>query len=101
MLASTAPHLSRRASLAELIRRPQISYADSAPFDPARPKLPKAVTEQAEIRLKYDGYIKRQLKQVERVHRMESARCRRISTSTARSPVCASRHAKSLRRYAP
>ena len=45
--------------------------ASTAPFDPARPKLPKAVTEQAEIRLKYDGYIKRQLKQVEEFTRME------------------------------
>ena len=73
MLAShgTAP-VATGFSLAELIRRPQISYADTAPFDPARPKLPKAVTEQAEIRLKYDGYIKRQLKQVEEFTRMES-----------------------------
>ena len=72
MLAShgTAP-VATGFSLAELIRRPQISYADTAPFDPARPKLPKAVTEQAEIRLKYDGYIKRQLKQVEDFRRME------------------------------
>ena len=72
MLAShgTAP-VTTGFSLAELIRRPQISYADTAPFDPARPILPKAVTEQAEIRLKYDGYIKRQLKQVEEFTRME------------------------------
>ena len=72
MLAShgTAP-VTTGFSLAELIRRPQISYADTAPFDPARPILPKAVAEQAEIRLKYDGYIKRQLKQVEEFTRME------------------------------
>ena len=72
MLAShgTAP-VTTGFSLAELIRRPQISYADTAPFDPARPELPKAVTEQAEIRLKYDGYIKRQLRQVEEFTRME------------------------------
>ena len=72
MLAShgTAP-VATGFSLAELIRRPQISYADTAPFDPARPELPKAVTGQAEIRLKYDGYIKRQLKQVEEFTRME------------------------------
>ena len=52
MLAShgTAP-VTTGFSLAELIRRPQISYADTAPFDPTRPELPKAVTEQAEIRL--------------------------------------------------
>ena len=72
MLAShgTAP-VTTGFSLAELIRRPQISYADTAPFDPARPELSKAVTEQAEIRLKYDGYIKRQLRQVEEFTRME------------------------------
>ena len=58
-------------SLAELIRRPQITYADTAPFDPARPALPRAVWQQAEIRLKYDGYIKRQLRQIEEFSRME------------------------------
>ena len=59
-------------SLAELLRRPQICYADLAEFDPARPALPRAVTEQVEIRLKYDGYIKRQLRQVEDFARMEA-----------------------------
>ena len=58
-------------SLAELIRRPQISYGDTAAFDPARPELPKAVREQVEIRLKYDGYIRRQLRQIEEFTRME------------------------------
>ena len=60
------------SSLADLIRRPQISYRDLAEFDPDRPALPRAVTEQAEISLKYEGYIKRQLKQVEEFTRMES-----------------------------
>ena len=58
-------------SLAGLIRRPQVSYADTAPFDHARPALSRAVCEQVELRLKYDGYIKRQLKQVEEFTRME------------------------------
>ena len=58
-------------SLADLLRRPQISYADLAPFDPERPELPRAVTEQAEIRLKYAGYIDRQLRQVEEFQRLE------------------------------
>ena len=72
MLASkgTAP-VTTGFSLAELIRRPQITYADTAPFDPARPPLPKAVWQQAEIRLKYDGYIKRQLRQIEEFSRLE------------------------------
>ncbi len=66
----TAPVVSG-VSLAELIRRPQVSYADTAPFDPARRALDRAVTAQAEIRLKYDGYIKRQLREVEEFTRME------------------------------
>ena len=67
----TAP-LSSGASLAELIRRPQIGYADLAAFDPARPALPRAVVNAVEIDLKYEGYIKRQLRQVEEFARMES-----------------------------
>ena len=67
----TAPTVSG-VSLADLIRRPQVDYASLAPFDSARPELPAAVTEQAEISLKYEGYIKRQLKQVEEFARMES-----------------------------
>ena len=58
-------------SLAELIRRPQIGYQDTAPFDPERPELPRAVRQQAEIRLKYDGYIRRQLRQIEEFSRLE------------------------------
>ena len=67
----TAP-LSSGASLAELIRRPQITYADLAPFDPERPALPRAVVNAVEIALKYEGYIKRQLRQVEEFARLES-----------------------------
>ena len=58
-------------SLAELLRRPGIEYADLASVDRDRPELPKAVCAQTELRLKYDGYIKRQLKQVEEFSRME------------------------------
>ena len=66
----TAPVVSG-VSLADLIRRPQLSYADLAPFDPERPALPRAVAGSAEINLKYEGYIRRQLKQVEEFSRME------------------------------
>ena len=66
----TAP-TTTGASLADLLRRPQLSYADLAPFDPDRPALDRAVTQQAEIRLKYAGYIKRQLKQVAEFERLE------------------------------
>ena len=61
-------------SLADLIRRPQISYDDIAPYDINRPQLPRAVIAQVEIELKYAGYIKRQLKQVEEFSRMENRR---------------------------
>ena len=58
-------------SLAQLLRRPQVHYADLAPFDPERPELRPEVAEQAEISIKYEGYIKRQLKQVEEFSKME------------------------------
>ena len=67
----TAP-VNDGASLADLIRRPQVSYEDLAPFDPERPPLSRAVRQQAEIRLKYEGYIQRQLRQVEEFTRMEA-----------------------------
>ncbi len=58
--------------LLDLLRRPQISYADLWPFDPTAPELPKAVTEQVEITVKYEGYIRRQLKEVEDFERLEN-----------------------------
>jgi len=61
-------------SVADLIRRPQITYADTAPFDPQRQELPRAVKQQVEISLKYEGYIKRQLKQVEEFTKLEEKR---------------------------
>ena len=64
--------VSTGVSLADLIRRPQVGYADLAPFDPERPALDRAVCYEAELNLKYEGYIKRQLKQVEEFTRMES-----------------------------
>ncbi len=59
-------------SLADLLRRPQLNYADLAPFDTARPELDRAILAQVEIRLKYDGYIRRQLKQIDEFSRMEN-----------------------------
>ena len=61
-------------SLADLLRRPQVGYEDLAPLDTRRPPLPLAVWEQVAIRLKYEGYIRRQLRQVEEFRRMEDAR---------------------------
>ncbi|MCD7861058.1 MAG: tRNA uridine-5-carboxymethylaminomethyl(34) synthesis enzyme MnmG, partial [Oscillospiraceae bacterium] len=66
----TAP-AANGATLSELLRRPQVGYAQLAPFDPERPPLPKAVQAQAEIRIKYAGYIRRQLRQVEEFSRLE------------------------------
>ena len=59
------------ARLADLLRRPRLSYADLAPFDPERPSLPPAVASEAEITIKYAGYINRQLRQMEEVRRLE------------------------------
>ena len=52
------------ARLADLLRRPQVTYEDLAPFDKERPELPQAVTNQVQIQLKYAGYLARQEKQV-------------------------------------
>ena len=52
------------ARLADLLRRPQVTYADLAPFDPTRPDLPADVTAEVEIQVKYAGYLARQEKQV-------------------------------------
>ncbi len=57
--------------LADLLRRPELSYEGLAPFDPERPALPPLVREQVEIRVKYDGYIRRQLEDVAQFRRLE------------------------------
>ena len=62
------------ARLADLVRRPELGYDDTAPFDPERPPLPPAVREQVEIQLKYAGYIARQERQVEEFRKAESRR---------------------------
>ena len=65
------PPVRDGARLADLLRRPRLTYADLAPFDPGRPALPPAVAGEAEITIKYAGYIDRQLRQVEEVKRLE------------------------------
>ena len=67
----TAP-VANSARLADLLRRPQVSYADIAPFDPERPELSPAVTDEVEIQIKYAGYLTRQEKQVEEFKKEES-----------------------------
>ena len=59
------------AKLAELLRRPQVGYADLAPIDPTRPVLSTKITEQVEILIKYEGYIKRQMADIHEQQRME------------------------------
>ncbi len=61
------------ARLADLLRRPNVSYEDLAPFDEDRPALPLSVTEEVQIQMKYAGYLARQEKQVE-VFRKEETR---------------------------
>ena len=63
--------LKTAASLAELICRPELSYEALAEIDPERRPLSDDVIEQININIKYDGYIKRQLKQVEQFKKME------------------------------
>ena len=58
--------------LADLLRRPEICYEDIAPFDPNRPALSKAVTDEVEIQIKYAGYLLRQEKQVEEFKKEEA-----------------------------
>ncbi len=69
--AGTAP-VHGSARLSDLVRRPQIGYDDLAPFDPERSELPAAVREAVEIGMKYEGYLRRQEKQVEEFQKEES-----------------------------
>ncbi len=64
--------VANSARLADLLRRPQVSYADIAPFDPERPELSPAVTDEVEIQIKYAGYLTRQEKQVEEFRKEEA-----------------------------
>ncbi len=66
--------LNGGSSLAELIRRPELNYEVLAELDPERPELSAGVKEQVNINIKYDGYIRRQMKQVEQFKKMEKKR---------------------------
>ena len=66
--------VANSARLADLLRRPQVTYADIAPFDPDRPALPASVTDEVEIQIKYAGYLARQEKQVQEFKKEESRR---------------------------
>ena len=66
--------ISTGVKLSELLKRPQITYGDLTPVDPGRPEVPAAVLENVEIQLKYEGYIKRQLADIEEARRLERKR---------------------------
>ena len=66
--------LTSGTTLAELIRRPELSYEKIAPIDKHREELPYDVKEQVDINIKYDGYIKRQMRQVEQFKKLENKR---------------------------
>ena len=63
--------ITQPVRLAELLRRPQVSYAALAPFDPDRPAIHPHAAEQAEIEIKYEGYLKKQEAQVREMRRLE------------------------------
>ena len=67
----TAP-IETGVRLSELLKRPQLTYADLKPFDTTAPDYDDEIFEQVEIMLKYEGYIKRQNAQIQEIHRLES-----------------------------
>ena len=69
--AGTTP-VENSARLSDLLRRPQLHYSDLTDFDRTRPPLPREITDEVEIRLKYEGYIARQERQVEEFRKAES-----------------------------
>jgi tRNA uridine 5-carboxymethylaminomethyl modification enzyme len=66
--------LQSGSTLADLLKRPELSYDKLAPIDEKREVLAPDITEQVNIELKYDGYIKRQLRQVEQFEKLEKKR---------------------------
>lgn len=74
LLSHESSELNTAATLAELIRRPELDYESLAPIDKKRPDLTNDVIEQININIKYDGYISRQLRQVEQFKKLENKR---------------------------
>jgi tRNA uridine 5-carboxymethylaminomethyl modification enzyme len=64
--------VNKSVSLMELMKRPEITYDSLAPADPERPKLMMRIAAQVEVRIKYEGYIERQKRQVEQFAKRES-----------------------------
>lgn len=74
IVAKESTPLRSGIALCELLKRPELSYEDFKEVDPTRPDLPEEVIEQVMIELKYEGYISRQLKQVEQFKKLEKKR---------------------------
>ncbi len=72
LVARSTAELKTGCKMVELLRRPQISYDDLAPFDKKRPDLPHEIFEQVEISIKYEGYIKKQEAQIREMRRLEA-----------------------------
>lgn len=70
--AHESTELKSGVTLAELVKRPELNYDMLAEIDTKRPELPDAVTEQVNIQLKYEGYIKRQMQQVKQFKKLEN-----------------------------
>ncbi len=70
-ICGTSP-VSSGCKMSDLVRRPQVNYNDLAQFDDDRPELPWEVCEQVELQIKYEGYIEKQLVQIEQMRKMES-----------------------------
>lgn len=64
--------MSTGCKLADLIRRPQLGYDELSPFDDGRPELSWDICEQVELQIKYEGYISKQLAQIEQMRRLEN-----------------------------
>lgn len=71
LISFNSQPLNTGTKLEELIRRPELDYDKLAPIDPDRPELPDDVRMQVNINIKYEGYIKRQIKQVEQFKKLE------------------------------
>ena len=69
--ANGSTPITTGVKLADLLRRPELTYDILAPIDPSRPDLPRAVRVAAEIRVKYDGYIRREEAEVKKLSRLE------------------------------
>lgn len=64
--------ISTGVKLSELLKRPELSYEALREIDPQRPDLPRSVKEEVEIEIKYEGYIKKQLQQIEQFKKLEN-----------------------------